>query len=169
MKINHFAPAGDINPIKPNLVRHSLGEGGFKRDTLLLCGVLLRTSFAGATTFRRNDRCNTKLHGSQFCCGGFGEGFYNIGLEAVNCFVSQCPIFIPEAQGKRNALFAGRDAFAVIYPDKANVFQFSRRPLFNRPNNISPGNWFCDNNGEVTLYCGKFRERLDFYGTGLQS
>jgi len=33
MKINHFAPAGDINPIKPNLVRHSLGEGGFKRGT----------------------------------------------------------------------------------------------------------------------------------------
>ena len=42
----------NTNPIKPNLVRHSLGEGGFKRDTLLLCGVLLRTSFAGMTILK---------------------------------------------------------------------------------------------------------------------
>ncbi len=31
--MNTFAPAGETNPIKPNLVRHSLGEGGFKRGT----------------------------------------------------------------------------------------------------------------------------------------
>jgi len=38
MKINLAFELRKTNPIKPNLVRHSLGEGGFKRQAFgLVC------------------------------------------------------------------------------------------------------------------------------------
>jgi hypothetical protein len=37
-----------------------------------------------------------ELHSSQFCSDGLGQGFYNIGLEAVNGLVGQCAVLIPE-------------------------------------------------------------------------
>jgi hypothetical protein len=62
MKMNAIGHLVKTDPLKPNLVRRpvlrsfsvggSLGEGGFKRDTLLLCGALLRATFAGTTTLK---------------------------------------------------------------------------------------------------------------------